>query len=298
MEVKLSDGLIVGDGHPCAVVAEIGINHNGERSLLTSMCSTYARLGASAIKLQTRVLDEVYTPEELERHRDHPWANCTEEETNGRQKAQLELTGADYVAAKRAALHLCHVVTSPWSAGSVDKAEALLDPPWYKIASASITDHALLRRVRDTKKPVVMSTGMSSLSDVEDALEALEDVDGKLPPLCLLVCTSTYPTDDEDLHLRRIERARSYWGVPVGLSCHSLRPEAVVSAVALGADLVEVHVTLSRHLYGSDQHASWEPSEFASLLDSVRRVERMLGNPELRAVAAEEPIRKKLRRIS
>jgi N-acetylneuraminate synthase len=180
---------------------------------------------------------------------------------------------------------------SCWDEASVDFLESF-DPPFYKIASASLTDDSLLRHHRSTGRPVVLSTGLSTLEEIDHAVEILGTED-----LVLLHCTSTYPASADELNLRAIQSMHLRYGVPVGYSGHEEELSTTVAAVALGACVIERHVTLDRTLWGSDQPASLEPEELARLVTDIRGVERAVGDGLKRVYDSELPIKAKLRRI-
>jgi N-acetylneuraminate synthase len=240
--VKIRD-TAVGDGQPCYVIAEIGINHNGDVGLAQRLVRVSAEAGAQAVKFQKRTLDIVYTPEELARPRETPFGT-----TNGDLKRRLELDTEAFQAIDRAAVDAgVHWFASCWDEPSVAFMERF-DPPAYKVASASLTDHDLLREKRRTGRPIILSTGMSTLAEIDAAVEVLGT-----EALIILHCTSTYPSQNEELNLRCIPALRERYGVPIGYSGHELGLATSVAAVALGACVVERHITLDRAMFGSDQ---------------------------------------------
>jgi N-acetylneuraminate synthase len=278
---------LVGDGNPCMVIAEIGINHNGDLKLCKDLIEASTKAGCEVVKFQKRTVETVFSAEELERPRESPFGT-----TNGDLKRALEFGPKDYEAIDEFCDSLgVRWTASCWDEGSVDVIEAF-NPPFYKIASASLTDDALLRRHRETGRPVVLSTGMSTLAEIDHAVEVL-DTD----KLVLLHCTSTYPSSADELNLRAIQSMSDRYGVPVGYSGHEQELSTTVAAVALGACVVERHVTLDRGMWGSDQPASLQPDELARLVTDIRGVERALGDGHKRVYDSELPIRAKLRRI-
>ena len=277
----------VGDGEPCYVIGEIGINHNGEVALANQLTDVSAEAGADAVKFQKRTLDIVYTAEELARPRETPFGT-----TNGDLKRHLEFDADAYHAIGRhAAEKGLHWFASCWDEPSVAFMEQFAVPA-YKVASASITDDALLRAKRATGKPIIISTGMSTLEEIDHAVEVLGTDD-----LIILHCTSTYPSKNEELNLHCIPMLKERYGVPIGYSGHELGLATSVAAVALGACVVERHVTLDRAMFGSDQSASIEPQGFARLVRDIRAVEASLGDGVKRVYETEVPIRAKLRRV-
>lgn len=277
----------VGEDSPVFVIAEIGINHNGDIEICRDLIRAAADAGADAVKFQKRTVEVVYSAEELERPRENPFGP-----TNGDLKRGLEFDekGYDAIAETCASLGVMWTA-SCWDEGSVDFLESY-DPPFYKIASASLTDDSLLRRHAATGRPIVLSTGMSSLEEIDHAVEIL----GR-DKLVLLQCTSTYPTDPDELNLRAIKALQDRYNVPVGFSGHDANISTSAAAVALGACLVERHLTLDRSLWGSDQSASLEPNEFAQLVSDIHLVERALGDGIKRPFDSEIPVLEKLRRV-
>ena len=276
----------VGEGEPCYVIGEIGINHNGDVNVAKRLIDVAQEAGADAVKFQKRTLDIVYTAEELARPRPTPFGA-----TNGDLKRHLEF-GADAYHAIGAACRDAQIdfFASCWDEPSVAFMEQF-DPPAYKVASASLTDHDLLREKRKTGRPLIISTGMSTLAEIDAAVEAIGTED-----LIILHCTSTYPSTNEELNLQCIPMLRERYGVPIGYSGHELGIATSVAAVALGACVLERHITLDRSMFGSDQSASMEPQGFARLVRDVRAVETALGDGVKKVYDTEVPILKKLRR--
>lgn len=277
----------VGPGHPTYVVGEIGINHNGDLDVAERLIETAAAAGCDAVKFQKRTVDVVYTPDELAKPRENPFGP-----TNGDLKRGLEFGQAQYAKiGETCGQRELAWFASCWDEASVDFMEQF-DPPAYKIASASLTDDNLLRHHRTTRKPLIVSTGMSTLEQIDHAVEVLGTDN-----LVLLHTTSTYPAQLHDLNLRVIPMLRERFGVPVGYSGHETGLVTTAAAVALGAVMVERHITLDRKMWGSDQSASIEPQELNSLVQQIRAIESALGDGVKRLIDAEVPIMKKLRRV-
>lgn len=285
-EVRLGDRL-VGDGHSCMVLAEIGINHNGDVELAKKLVDLAYVAGCEAVKFQKRTIDVVYSPEELAKPRESPFG-----ETNSDLKRGLEFGQTAYEQIDE---H-CHSKPIPWSASCWDEASvdfmAQFDPPFYKIASPSLTDDGLLRHTRDQGRPVVLSTGMSSLDEIDHAVELLGTDD-----LVLLHCCSAYPAKYEDLNLLTMRTLRERYGVPVGFSGHETGLPSSVAAAALGACIVERHITLDRAMWGSDHAASLEPNGIMRLVRDIRLVEMSLGEGSIGLADVEVPLLQKLRRV-
>ncbi len=277
----------VGPGYPTYVVGEIGINHNGDLDVARRLIEAASAAGCDAVKFQKRTVDVVYTAEELAKPRENPFGP-----TNGDLKRGLEFGHEQYRAIDRACgERQLQWFASCWDEASVDFMEQF-NPPAYKIASASLTDDNLLRHHRKTGRPIIVSTGMSTLEQVDHAVSVLGTDD-----LVLLHTTSTYPASHLDLNLRVIPVLRERYDVPVGYSGHETGLVASAAAVALGAVMVERHITLDRKLWGSDQSASIEPQELAALVQHIRAIESAMGDGVKRLIDAEVPIMKKLRRV-
>lgn len=277
----------IGPGNPVFVIAEIGINHNGSLLEAIELCREAAAAGANAVKFQKRTVDVVYTPEELARPRESPFGS-----TNGDLKRVLELSSHAYraIAAECRKLGLYWGV-SPWDVASVD---CFLDPPdFLKVASACLTDRDLLLAIKNTGLPVIASTGMSTLDEIDEACRFLD-----LENTALLHCCSAYPAPLAELNLRAIRFLQQrYPQAVIGYSGHERPPypDVTLAAIALGATVVERHLTLYREQFGSDQAASLEPDDLRELVASIRALEPCLGSV-LDVTPSEIPIRDKLRR--
>ena len=285
-EVRIGSAT-VGDGRPCFVVAEIGINHNGDVEIAKQLISLAVGSGCNAVKFQKRTIDIVYSSEELARPRESPFGN-----TNGDLKRALEFGEPQYrqIAEYCRAVGMCWFA-SCWDDPSVDFIDRF-NVPCYKIASASLTDDALLRHTRSKGKPLILSTGMSTLAQIDHAVEVLGTQD-----LVLLHACSAYPAPYRELNLRSIPALRSRYGVPVGYSGHETGLASSVAAVAMGACVVERHITLDRAMWGSDQAASLGPSGVTRLIRDIRMIEESFGDGSKKITPSELPVMAKLRRI-
>ena len=277
----------LGPGQPCYVIAEIGINHNGDIDLAKRLISVAVAAGCDAVKLQKRTVDVVYTEKELSQPRPNPFGD-----TNGDLKRGLEFGHEDYAEIDS----FCKQVkidwfVSPWDEASVDFVEKF-HPPVYKIASASLTDDNLLKHVRKTGKPVIASTGMSTYDEIDHAVKVL----GK-ENLILMHTTSTYPAKYEQLNLRAIPAMIERYNIPVGYSGHETGIPTTVAASVLGACCVERHITMDRAMWGSDQAASLEPNGISRLVRDIRLCEQSMGDGVKRVYEEEIPVMKKLRRV-
>jgi len=268
------------------VIAEIGINHNGDLSLAKKLIDQSHTSGANAVKFQKRTIDLVYTPLELDKYRESPWGT-----TNRQQKEGLEFSIEEYKELESYTKKLgMDFIVSCWDTNSVDVIENSLDIKYHKVASALATDKQFLEKLNSTGKPVILSTGMCSEEQIAAAIKILDNVE------IVLACTSTYPTSPEELNLRHINTLKSkYPTVKVGFSNHYNGVDACVGAVALGAECIEFHITNDRTSYGSDQAASIEKADL--LIDAVRKMELMLGDGVKKIYDSEKPIAKKLRKV-
>jgi N-acetylneuraminate synthase len=280
-------GRLIGEDQPCFVVADIGINHNGDIDLAKRLISVAVAAGCDAVKFQKRTVEVVYTAEELAKPRENPFGT-----TNGDLKHALEFGQDEYEEIDA----FCRSVKmtwfgSPWDEASVDFLEQF-DVSVHKIASASLTDDDLLRHIRKTGKPIILSTGMSTYAEIDHAVEVLGKKD-----LILLHTTSTYPATYDELNLRAIPTMAARYGVPIGYSGHETGIPTSVCAAALGACCVERHITMDRAMWGSDQAASLEPNGISRLVRDIRLWEQSRGDGIKRVYEREVPIIKKLRRV-
>jgi len=285
-EVRLGSK-VVGPGKPCYVIAEIGINHNGDIDLAKKLINVALGSGCDAVKFQKRTIDVVYTAEELAKPRESPFGT-----TNGDLKRGLEFEQEEYEEIDR----YCREVKIDWFASCWDEASvdfiAQFKVPSFKIASASLTDDNLLRHTRAVGKPIILSTGMSTLKEVDHAVEVLGKQD-----LVILHACSTYPAFYEELNLHVINVLRDRYGVPVGYSGHETGLPSSVAAAVLGACMIERHITLDRSMWGSDHAASLEPNGITRLVRDIRLIEKSMGDGIKRVLEREQPIIKKLRRV-
>jgi N-acetylneuraminate synthase len=285
-EIRIGNQL-VGDGHPCYIIAEIGINHNGDINIAKKLIDVAVAAKCDAVKFQKRTVDVVYSAEELARPRESPFGD-----TNSDLKYGLEFGMAEYAEIDRyCKQNNITWLASCWDEQSVDFIEQF-NVPCYKIASASLTDDGLLRHTRSKGHPILMSTGMSTLEQIDHAVDLLGKKD-----LVVLHTTSTYPALYEELNLRVIPMLKQRYGLPVGYSGHETGLSTSIASVALGACTVERHITLDRAMWGSDQAASVEPQGFAHLVRDIRLVETAMGDGVKRVGEREVPIMQKLRRV-
>jgi N-acetylneuraminate synthase len=285
MNIQIGNDFI-GDGHPCYIIAEIGINHNGDIDIAKRLIDLAKFSGCNAVKFQKRTIEVVYKPEELAAPRESPFGN-----TNGDLKYGLEFEFEEYQEIDR----YCREknitwFASCWDEGSVDFIDQF-DVPCYKIASACLTDDGLLRHTKSKGKPIVLSTGMSTLEQIDHAVEVL----GK-DNLVILHATSTYPANYDELNLSVIPVLKQRYELPIGYSGHETGIPTSVAIVALGACVVERHITLDRAMWGSDQAASLGPGGIIKMVSGIRIMEMAIGDGIKRVIEREKPIIKKLRR--
>jgi N-acetylneuraminate synthase len=286
--IRIGDRL-VGDGQPTYIVAEIGINHNGDLELAKKMIDAAVHAGVDAVKLQKRTPELCVPPEQRSHMRETPWGYITYLDYRYKVEfGQDEYTQLDQHCKQKGIPWFASV----WDEPSVDFIESFR-PICYKVPSASLTDHALLRHLHATGRPIILSTGMSTMEQIHGAVSVLGEAN-----LLITHATSTYPCEPEELNLRMIQTLRQKFSCPIGYSGHEVGLIPSVVAVAMGACLVERHITLDRALWGSDQAASVEPGGFERLVKYIRVSEQALGDGVKHVYESELPSLHKLRRIS
>lgn len=284
-EVKIGNK-IIGDNQPCFIIAEIGINHNGDVNLAKQLIDIAVMTGCDAVKFQKRTVDVVYTAEELAKERPSVFGN-----TNGDLKRGLEFGFEQYSEINNYCKQRNIIwFTSCWDEGAVDFINKF-NPPCYKIASASLTDDNLLKYTKSKGKPILLSTGMSSMEQIEHAIKILGTDN-----LVIYHCTSTYPSEINELNLRVIESFREKFDCPIGFSGHEKGVTPSVLAVVVGANSIERHITSDRTLWGSDHAASLEPNGLFRMVRDIRQAPIVLGDGVKKVYNSELPIIKKLRR--
>ena|GEM_PF-10317 len=285
--VAIGDRL-VGDGRPVYVIGEIGLNHNGDVEIANQLIDVAAAAGVQAVKFQKRT-PEISTPADMrDVRRETPWGEMSYLEY--RYRVEFEREQYEKIAAHAADRGL-QWFASPWDVPSVAFLEEL-DVPTHKVASASVTDHELLRALADTGKPIILSTGMSTLEEIDAAVGILGT-----DRLVMLHATSTYPLPPEEANLRTIATLRERYGVPVGYSGHERGLQISLAAVALGAVAVERHITLDRTMWGSDQASSLEPTGLEHLVRDIRILEQAMGDGTKRVFEGELKPKARLRRV-
>tara|TARA_A100001515_G_scaffold34706_2_gene27053 strand:+ start:5978 stop:6811 length:834 start_codon:yes stop_codon:yes gene_type:complete len=269
------------------VIAEVGINHNGDIELAKELIHKAFIAGCDAVKFQKRDIESVYTQEELDTPRESPFGTTTRE-----QKEGIEFNIKQYKELQAYAEELSlDFIVSCWDQMSLFQVEKHLDVKYHKVASAMATDKEFLEKLNETNKPVILSVGMCTDEEVEAAMNILDNVE------YVLACTSTYPTAPEEVNLRYLETLkRLYPNTKVGFSNHYNGMDACVGSVALGAECVEFHITKQRAMYGSDQAASIQDVD--DLCDAIRKMEVMLGDGIKVVYDTEKPIAQKLRKVN
>ncbi len=278
----------VGEGCPVFIIAEVGNNHNGEYDLAVKTIQAAKDVGADAVKFQRRTVDKVFTKEMLEMAYDNPRSLAP---TYGEHRKKLEFTLEQFIELKKFAesLGLVFFVT-PFDEDSVDFLESI-GVHAYKISSFDLTNIPLLKYIAKKGKPMLLSTGMSTLEEIDLAVETILEINNLL---IVNHCTSIYPSPDEVIDLKMVETLKSrYAPLPVGYSGHEPDILPTVASVALGARTVERHFTLDRMMRGSDHHMSIDPPMFKAMVDQIRRLEVILGSQEKRIHEGELPIRNK-----
>ncbi len=277
----------VGEGHPVYIIAEIGINHNGDLHTARRLIDVALLAGCDAVKFQKRNPEKAVPLEYQNVMRETPWGIMSYMDYRRRVEfRQQEYAEIDSYCREKG----IHWFASCWDEDSVDFIEQF-SPVCYKVASASLTDHDLLLKIRSTGRPIILSTGMSTWEEIEAAVELL----GK-ENLLIAHSTSAYPCPPEELNLRAIQSLQRRFGVPVGYSGHEVGLQTTYAAVTLGAAFVERHITLDRAMWGSDQAASVEPGGVIRLVRDIRVIEKALGDGQKRVYASEQKARQRLRR--
>lgn len=280
---------LVGPGQPVYVIGEIGINHNGDVEIARKLIDVAADAGCQAVKFQKRTPEICVPLEQRDQIRQTPWGEMTYME----YKIRTEFGADEYrYIAKYCEERGIDWFASPWDVPSVDFLEEM-DVVAHKVASASVTDHELLRALAATRKPVILSTGMSTIEEIDAAVEILGT-----ERLVMMHATSTYPLPPEEANLRMITTLGQRYGVPVGYSGHERGLQISLAAVTLGAVTVERHITLDRAMWGSDHAASLEPTGLEHLVRDIRIIETALGDGVKRVYPGEQAPRARLRRVT
>lgn len=272
------------------ITTEVGINHNGDLQIAKKLIDVAAFAGCDAVKFQKRTIDKVYTKEYLDSHRESPWGT-----TQRAQKEGLEFGKKEYDEIDK----YCKEKGIEWfaSAWDIDSQRFLrkYNLRHNKIASAMLTNQDLLNLVADEKRYTFISTGMSTLEEIDKAVDIFKK---KSCPFELMHCNSVYPMKDVDANLNAIETLRKRYNCNVGYSGHEVGLQISIAAVGMGATSIERHITLDRAMYGSDQAASVEPGGLIRLVRDIRIIEKALGDGVKRVTKAEESVKAKLRPLN
>lgn len=284
-EISIRGGRKIGDGHPVYVIAEIGINHNGEMDITKKLIDEAHRAGCSAVKFQKRTPEICVPKDQWDKERDTPWGKMS----YINYKHRMEFGESEYAEIDAYCKNLgLDWFASCWDQPSVDFIEKF-DPVMYKMASASLTDIPLLQKVKSTGKPMILSTGMSTIAEIEAAINALG-----LDNILIAHSTSAYPCKPEELNLRMITSLREmYPNNPIGYSGHETGLATTEATIPLGANFIERHFTLDRAMWGTDHAASVEPEGFKRLVRNIREIEIALGDGIKQVYESErEPLRR------
>lgn len=279
----------IGEGHPTYIVSEIGINHNGDLSVAKALIDAAKNAGVDAVKFQKRTPKLCVPEEQRDQMRETPWGYISYLDYRHR----VEFGKEEYreIDAYCKSLNLTWFA-SAWDEPSVDFLQSY-DPACIKVPSAGLTDHELLKHIRKTGRPVILSTGMSTMEQVHAAVDVLGTDN-----LLITHTTSSYPCDPSDLNLKMITTLLETFPCPIGYSGHEVGLVPSVVAVAIGACLVERHITLDRAMWGSDQAASVEPGGFRRLVKYIHVTEDALGDGIKKVYESEQKSLTKLRRIN
>lgn len=269
------------------VIAEVGINHNGEMEIAKKLIDMAKAAGCDAVKFQKREIGLVYSEAVLDSPRESPWGTTQRDQKNG-----LEFSAKQYSEID----HYCKAIGIEWSASAWDLVSLefieSFNPSFHKVASALVTHEEFLRRVASFKRLTLLSTGMATQDDIDKAVEIFKSNNC---PVILLHTVSTYPSPEEDLNLLLIPKLHERYGLPVGYSGHEPSVSPSIVAASLGAVVIERHITLDRTMYGSDQSASLEEAGLRSLVNSIRKIPSVLGDGVKRIAPGEDTVASKLR---
>ena len=278
---------LVGEGHPTYIIGEIGINHNGDLDIAKKLIDVAAFAGCDAVKFQKRTPELCVPPEQRSQLRETPWGTMTYMDYRYRVEFGVEEYGEIDVYCKEKGIDW---FVSPWDEEAVDFIEQF-DPVCFKVASASLTDASLLAKLKATGRPLILSSGMSTMDEIREGVSMVD-------PDKLILChsTSAYPCKPEELNLRMITTLREEFPFPIGYSGHEVGLQTTYVAVVLGAALIERHITLDRAMWGSDQAASVEPAGLMRLVRDIRVIEQAMGDGVKKVYDSEMGSRAKLRR--
>lgn len=287
-EVKIGDRK-VGDGHPTYIIAEIGINHNGSVQIAKELIDAAVDADVDAVKFQKRTPEICVPDHQKDQMRDTPWGYISY--LDYRYKVEFGQEEYEEIDAYCKSLGIDWLASS-WDIPSLDFIDAF-EPPAHKVPSALLTDHKLLRAIKETGKPVILSTGMSTMEEIQEAVDIFDQDN-----MVLCHTTSSYPCPPEELNLKMIQTLKDRFDCPIGYSGHEVGLVTSALAVGMGACLLERHVTLDRAMWGSDQAASVEPQGVRTLVKYIRVTEKAIGDGEKKVYDSEQSSLSKLRRYS
>ncbi len=287
-EVKIGDRM-VGDGHPTYIIAEIGINHNGSVQIAKELIDAAVDADVDAVKFQKRTPEICVPDHQKDQMRDTPWGYISY--LDYRYKVEFGQEEYEEIDAYCKTLGIDWLASS-WDIPSLDFIDAF-EPPAHKVPSALLTDHKLLRAIKETGKPVILSTGMSTMEEIQEAVDIFDQDN-----MVLCHTTSSYPCPPEELNLKMIQTLKDRFDCPIGYSGHEVGLVTSALAVGMGACLLERHVTLDRAMWGSDQAASVEPQGVRTLVKYIRVTEKAIGDGEKKVYDSEQSSLNKLRRYS
>jgi len=291
MSIKIANRTI-GEGKPCFIIAEAGVNHNGDIKLAKQLIDVAKKAGADAVKFQTFTAEKVST--RYAEKAEYLKKTTNKEESHYEILRKQELSEKAHVELKKYAdSQKIIFLSTPYDKESVELL-VRLGIPALKVSSADITNYPLLTHIACQKLPVILSTGMSTLGEIEDAVRVVKNTGNE--QLILLHCNFNYPARIEDINLMAMNTLKQAFGFPVGYSDHTMNFEVSLAAITLGAVVIEKHFTLNRNLPGADHRASLEPCELKDMIARIRNVELALGSPEKRPTGEEIPNRKISRR--
>jgi len=269
------------------IISEIGINHNGDMELAKELILKSKQSGCDAVKFQKRDIESVYTKEELDTPRESPFGTTTREQKEGIEFSIEQYKELEQFSEEQG----LDFIVSCWDMVSLELVEEHLDVKYHKVASAMATDREFLESLNNSGRPIILSVGMCTQEEVDAAVDILDNVE------YILACTSTYPTEAEELNLKYVQTLKEkYPGVKVGFSNHYNGVDACVGSIVFGAECIEFHITVDRTMYGSDQVASIQDED--DLVDAVRKMKLIVGDGIKKVYDSEKPIIKKLRKVN
>ena len=280
MKVKIEDKLI-GEGEPCFIIAEAGVNHNGSVEMAKKLIDAAKEAGADAVKFQTFQAEDIVTLKSKKAIYQHR----AKEKTQYEMLKNLELSFDEFLELKRYCDNKdIEFISTPYDIKSVEFLNEL-GVIRFKVASADIINKPLIESIAKTKKPIILSTGMATLGEIERAISLINDFGNE--DIILLHCTTSYPTPYEQVNMNVLNTLKRAFGLPVGYSDHTLGIEISVMAVSFGAEVIEKHFTLDRTMDGPDHSASLEPNELEKMVEAIRNVEKAFGS-ERKEITGEE----------